>query len=266
MTSMKLGASILGMSALLATTIAAAAETIPLPRQKPPRGLVTPAISIPIPRPNPRRNAPAETPPDIAAKKPALTLPEATAGACASELQDLAIVYSPRQPIGDGGGCGARAPLEVSEIAGVTLTPPAIINCAMARELHGWVTGTLQPAAKRRLKTEVTAIHVAASYVCRRRNNAIGGKLSEHAKANALDMSGFSFAKSDQVSVGGGGSWGGGILKAMGLSKGGSFLDDVRKGACEHFTTVLGPGSDRYHGDHFHVDAIARKGGYRICK
>ena len=50
------------------------------------------------------------------------------------------------------------------------------------------------------------------------------------------------------------------------LSKNGSFLEDIRKAACPHFTTVLGPGSDPYHGDHFHVDVLQRKGGYRICQ
>ena len=77
-------------------------------------------------------------------------------------------------------------------------------------------------------------------------------------------MSGFSFAKSDAVAVGGG--WGEGLLASIGLSKSGPFLNDIREGACTYFTTVLGPGSDRYHGDHFHVDVIARRGGYRICK
>ncbi|MGL4295058.1 MAG: extensin family protein, partial [Aestuariivirga sp.] len=46
----------------------------------------------------------------------------------------------------------------------------------------------------------------------------------------------------------------------------GSFLEAVRSGACKQFATVLGPGSDAYHGDHFHVDAIQRKNDYRICQ
>jgi len=90
--------------------------------------------------------------------------------------------------------------------------------------------------------------------------------MSEHSKANALDMSGFTFAKSTDVAVGGKDNWGQGLLGAMGLSKGGSFLEDIRAAACTHFTTVLGPGSDPFHGDHFHVDVLQRKGGYRICQ
>ena len=68
------------------------------------------------------------------------------------------------------------------------------------------------------------------------------------------------------VTVGGKDNWGEGLLGAVGLSKGGSFLEDIRKAACTHFTTVLGPGSDPYHGDHFHVDVLQRKGDYRICQ
>jgi hypothetical protein len=122
----------------------------------------------------------------------------------------------------------------------------------------------VQPAAQARLKTQATAINVAASYVCRRRNNASSGKLSEHGKANALDLAGFSFARQEQVAVSGG--WGAAILGTLGLSKNDSFLGDIRKSACTHFTTVLGPGSDPYHGDHFHIDVIERRGGYRICQ
>jgi hypothetical protein len=183
---------------------------------------------------------------------------------CRRELAELEIAFKALPPIGSGRGCGIAAPIEVSSIAGVTLKPAAVINCTAAKAMSDWITRSVQPAARRRLKTSVREIHVAASYVCRRRNNATSGKLSEHAKGNAIDMSGFSFAKLDSVAVGGG--WGEGLLASIGLSKSGSFLDDIREGACIYFSTVLGPGSDRYHGDHFHVDVIARRGGYRICK
>ena len=126
--------------------------------------------------------------------------------------------------------------------------------------------GVLDTAARQRLGTEVTEIRTATSYACRRRNNGSSGKMSEHSKANALDMSGFTFAKQTDVTVGGKGSWGEGLLGAIGLSKSNSFLEDIRQAACAHFTTVLGPGSDPWHGDHFHVDVLARKGGYRICQ
>ena len=252
---------------LLLLTSAALAETVPKPRPKPSARAAVQTVGIPIPRPNPHRAKPQTqakgTSNNAPGAWPAATPAEALAS-CRDALAGLDIGFKPLPPIGTDNGCGIAAPIEVSSIAGVTLKPPAIINCAAAKAMSAWVSGNVQPAAKRRLKTTVSEIHVAASYVCRRRNNAASGKLSEHAKGNAIDMSGFSFAKSDAVAVGGG--WGEGLLASIGLSKSGPFLNDIRAGACTHFTTVLGPGSDRYHGDHFHVDVIVRRGGYRICK
>lgn len=133
----------------------------------------------------------------------------------------------------------------------------------MAARLHDWITGDVQPAAQKNLQTRITVIKTASSYVCRLCNNAKSGKLSEHGRANALDKSGFTFAKSKDVMVEDG--WGS-MLSKIGLSKQGGFLDDVRESACKHFATALGPGSDAYHGDHFHIDAIQRKNDYRICE
>ena len=36
--------------------------------------------------------------------------------------------------------------------------------------------------------------------------------------------------------------------------------------ACDQFTTVLAPGSNRYHYDHIHVDLMRRGSGRRICQ
>ena len=123
---------------------------------------------------------------------------------------------------------------------------------------------SVQPAATRRLKTKVTESMSPPPMFAAGATTPRAASSASTRTANAIDMSGFSFAKSDAVAVGGG--WGDGLLASIGLSKGGSFLGDIRNDACSYFTTVLGPGSDRYHGDHFHVDVLQRRGGYRICK
>ena len=43
------------------------------------------------------------------------------------------------------------------------------------------------------------------------------------------------------------------------------FLRDVQGAACDQFTTVLAPGSNRFHYDHIHVDLMRRASGRRIC-
>ena len=42
-------------------------------------------------------------------------------------------------------------------------------------------------------------------------------------------------------------------------------LKAVRADSCKYFNTVLGPGSDRHHKDHFHFDLRHRKSGKRYC-
>ncbi|PZF76361.1 hypothetical protein DK847_14375 [Aestuariivirga litoralis] len=246
------------------------AASVPVPRLRPPAEMeAAPADAVPVPQPRPLPEAVAPQSPTPAAPMgvggwPAATI-EAARAECRTLLKGLDLAYAPLGPIGEQGGCGAPAPVEVTAVAGVKLSPPATQTCDMAAALARWVIEDVQPAARQRLGTEVTEIRTATSYACRRRNNGSSGKMSEHSKANALDMSGFQFAKTG-VSVGGKDNWGEGLLGALGLSKGGSFLEDIRKAACTHFTTVLGPGSDPFHGDHFHVDVLRRKGDYRICQ
>lgn len=281
---------LLAACCLGAATCVAVAETAPEPRLRPasPSMAATPAAIAPIPKLRPGAgDPPVAIPVPLPRPKPAPSAPEAPGTAvappaapggwpqevvaagraeCSSLLVGLDIDYRAIDPIGEQGGCGAPAPVEVTAVAGVKLAPPATQTCDMAAALVHWVVEDVQPAARKRLGTEVTEIRTATSYACRRRNNGSSGKMSEHSKANALDMAGFSFAKKEGVTVGGKDNWGEGLLGAIGLSKGGSFLEDIRKAACTHFTTVLGPGSDPYHGDHFHVDVLRRKGDYRICQ
>jgi hypothetical protein len=246
---------------LLTTCGDVRAQSIPIPRPKPETAANSEAV--PVPRPKPGRPAdptdePAPVPPAVWTE----TQVADALAACKTQLAGLDLAYEPIDSLGGPDGCGAAAPVELTRVADVDIVPPAKVTCSMARQLFLWVSQTVQPEAQSRLGTRVTAIRNAASYVCRGRNNQKGGKLSEHGRANALDMSGFSFGKTKEISIGDG--WG--ETPVIGVSSKGSFLEAVRIGACKQFATVLGPGSDAYHGDHFHVDAIQRKNDYRICQ
>ena len=269
------------LAGLLLSLALPAEAAVPKPRLRPTAAEAPDqrsATAIPLPRLRPTRpeaEAPgAAPPPPAAAAKPDRAEEErgwsaaeiAAAKEACRDLEARDIDFVPLEPIGGSGACGAAAPIKVTRIAGVALVPEATLTCPMAAALHDWISKSVKPAAQRRLKTEITEIRTATSYACRRRNNGSSGKMSEHSKANALDMAGFSFARQQAGVTVGGGNWGEGLLSALGLSKQGSFLDDIRKDACKSFTTVLGPGSDPYHGNHFHVDVLQRKGDYRICQ
>ena len=148
--------------------------------------------------------------------------------------------------------CGATKPFELSAADGgrVALIPAAVVACPMIPTIDDWVTNIASKAARDYLGTTLVELRVAASYACRPMNNIDGGRLSEHGHANAIDISGFAMADGRVVTVKGG--WNGRPEEQ-------AFLRAVRSGSCREFTTVLGPGADAYHGDHFHLD-LARHG------
>ena len=188
----------------------------------------------------------------------------AARAACEKMLAGLDITWRPDQPVGGPGGCGTPAPIAIAEVDQIRIDPPATVNCGFARALHDWLSQSVQPQAKRQVGAGVVAIRNASSYACRRRNNATSGKLSEHAKANALDIAAFDFSRKAEITVAGATS---GLFGKSGLSGKGNFMTSVRKSACRYFNTVLGPGSDRYHGNHFHVDLMKlRPGRFKMCR
>jgi hypothetical protein len=166
-----------------------------------------------------------------------------------------------RAGLGGPSVCGALRPFWVAATAQgyVQLRPGALLRCPMIPAVEFWVERVVLPAARQHFGMSVSELKVAASYSCRPMNNADGARLSEHGHANALDISGFVLSNGHTVSVQTG--WWGALAER-------NFLRVVHQGACRVFTTVLGPGYDANHRDHFHLD-LARHGHDglgRICK
>ena len=114
----------------------------------------------------------------------------------------------------------------------------------------------VQPAARRWFGQPVAEIKQISAYSCRGMNGNRGARISEHAFGNALDISAFILADGRRVTVKDG--W-------RGPPEEQGFLRDVQGAACQQFTTVLAPGSNVYHYDHFHVDLMRRSGRGGIC-
>ncbi len=151
-------------------------------------------------------------------------------------------------------GCGVNDAVKLRAVSGVALSQHSIMDCDTAKALKTWVDQGLKPAFDK-VGGGVSKIRVAAHYACRTRNNKTGAKISEHGKGHAIDISGVFLENGSEVSV----------LRDWGKGQGGKALQASRKAACGPFGTVLGPGSDRYHDDHFHFDtARYRSGPY--CK
>jgi len=216
--------------------------------------------------------------------------------ACDKALEGLTIDYERLQPIRRG-ACGAPAPILVKSIGAdlpVAIEPPATVRCALAAALDTWFNDQVQPAALDTFGSPVVKIRNISSYKCRNRYNAANTKISEHAFANALDISGFELASGKKITV----------LKGwprivqpppppepnpdrevtpaltpvksdpdaaftpppeasppLGpeLRDASEFLRAIHADGCKTFNTVLGPNANAAHANHFHVDMKIRR-------
>ena len=103
--------------------------------------------------------------------------------------------------------CGAPAPVLLKRFGAgsnrLEFQPPTMLNCAMVASLYTWVEKTLQPAALELLGSPIVRIRNASGYACRNRIGTVfhSGRLSEHALANAIDISGFVTADGRTIDV-----------------------------------------------------------------
>lgn len=146
-------------------------------------------------------------------------------------------------------GCGIADPVKVTEVAGVTLSTGALMDCTTAKALLTWVRDDAIPAVGK-TGGGLEGLKVAAHYACRTRNNQPGARISEHGRGRAIDLSAF-YLESGSITV----------LKDWGKGNKGRILSELRNSACGPFGTVLGPGSDGFHMDHFHFDTARYRSG-----
>ncbi|BCH23768.1 hypothetical protein MesoLjLc_34260 [Mesorhizobium sp. L-8-10] len=174
--------------------------------------------------------------------------------ACRSRLRARGVEFTEHAPVSDPTGCSVPHPLTVRSLGpGVELSPAAVLNCATAEAAAKLTAEVIAPAAKSILGSELVAIGNSSAYVCRPRNGTT--KLSEHAFGNALDIGSFSLADGRSIAV-----------TATSAPKDADFLARVRMTACGPFKTVLGPGTDADHAQHFHLDLAHRRSGATYCR
>jgi hypothetical protein len=133
-----------------------------------------------------------------------------------------------------------------------------VTSCPIAAALFLWEERIVQPAALRHFGSKVARIDHAGSYSCRRLYGRDVGAFSEHATADAVDVTGFRLEDGRQVRV---------LKDWEGADARAAFLRDVRDGACDVFSTVLSPDYNDAHGDHLHFDVARRGGGvWTMCR
>lgn len=246
----------------------------PAPRYAPPGAplsITPPDLEPPVAAPQliyPQRPYSAGPPPDVAPPSMNYRLvpvrranPPGDDGMDAEELARVpprtapasrpAMAPTPIPPL------GPSKPLVTGAIVLVEVKPVATLACPIVSALDQWIMAAVQPAANKWFGQPVVEIKQISAYSCRGMSVQIGARISEHAFGNALDIAAFVLADGRRVTVKDG--W-------QGLPEDQGFLRDVQGAACEQFTTVLAPGSNRFHYDHIHVDLMRRASGRRICQ
>jgi hypothetical protein len=143
-----------------------------------------------------------------------------------------------------GNGCSIKGAVSLTA-APIPVTNIKAVQCGVARAFAQWIATDVQAAAQRHFGARVVQVDTMGSYSCRQMIGNGSGKLSEHGRANALDIGGFVLSDGRRVTVEGG--WNGSDRER-------DFLRAVRSGACKRFQTVLSPDYNAAHYNHLHFD------------
>jgi hypothetical protein len=192
--------------------------------------------------------------PETPAAAPAAT--PAAPSACQLRLSKLA-TFQPLPTLVGPGECGATDAVLLDAVIlpdqnKVIVSPAATLRCPMAEQIAQWVRDDVAPSVLK-LGAPLRGLDNFDSYECRGRNRVRGATLSEHGRADALDVRLFKLADGQALT-----------LTDMNVNK--DWREAIKASACARFSTILGPGSDGAHEEHIHLDLAERRNNYKVCE
>jgi hypothetical protein len=207
------------------------------------------AKAVPLPRARPAQA------PIIEMTESRIAFEPSSPSDCRLRLTPEIAIAPSLPPITGPGDCQATDVVRLEAVilpdrGRVAIAPPAVLRCTMAEAVAGWIRQSVAPLD---LGSSLEAVENLTSFECRGRDGVAGAQISEHGKANALDIHSLRLANAK-------------VLALTDPHVAREFRESLRTSACARFTTVLGPGSDGFHEDHVHIDLLQRRNGYRICQ
>ena len=176
---------------------------------------------------------------------------------CLAGLKSKSVRFAGLPSKSFDGGCRMIDTIKLMDF-GTQTTNLGAMTCPLASSFTDWARFAVVPAAKKYLGSEVVKIETMGTFNCRAIAGSRSGRLSEHAFANAVDVSAFVLRDGRRVSVLNG--W-------RGSSEERAFLRRLHQSACKRFGTVLGPDYNAVHANHFHFDmAKSMSNGTAYCR
>src|SRR6266478_5855873 len=167
--------------------------------------------SVPLPKARPAE-APAAEPDKSGARKQTPGEPTEQAApaappppsACRLALTEEIAIAPSIPDIHGPGDCGGEDLVRLEAVVlpdkhQVAVKPAAILRCAMASAIADWIRTDIAPLA-RSLGSVITDLDNFDSFECRGRNGVAGAKMSEHGRANALDVHDLKLASGQSIS------------------------------------------------------------------
>lgn len=200
---------------------------------------------------------PSYTPaPGRIASAPQNPVPRSSDQSCVADLSAAGARFTPLPDRYTGRGCSTLGSVELSALSGdasqFSISNLGPVQCRVASVFGQWARFGVDRAARQILGSPLSRIETMGSYSCR--TVAGSSRLSAHATAEAIDVSGFVLEDGRRITLSA--HWDHGSDAER------EFLRVVHRSACRRFGTVLGPDYNRAHEDHFHLEKAAEGSGF----
>ena len=157
------------------------------------------------------------------------------------------------QPVADSAGeCPLSDVVRVRHFGSVALSSSFLASCPLALSSALFVARQAKPLTQSFMGSQLTRIEHLGSYACRNIYHRADARRSEHASAQAWDISGFQLADGRKVTV----------LRGWKDEKTAPWLRAMLNASCTYYGNGLGPEYNAAHANHFHLGMR----GYGLCR
>jgi len=180
--------------------------------------------------------------------------------ACVADLTSRKVVFEQVGKVTQQ-GCELSGAIELNAVptafGDVGIAGKPTMLCSFGRQFSDWVRDVGAPLTLAYTGQRLGRIEIGYAFACTARYDKPGQVPSEHAKGDAIDIFAFVLADNHRIPV-----------KQQDSPVDRDLVRVLRTTACAYFTTVLGPGTDSAHAEHFHFDTGIHGAtpNYRICE